>query len=381
MITLITGLPGASKTLYTLTYVKAWAEKDNRPVYYAGIKDLMLPWTEIDATKWFECPANSIIVIDECQTVFRPRSFGSNVPDFVARLETHRHQGLDIVLITQHPMLCDPSVRRLAGAHKHIVRKWGFAASTIHEWGSVRENCDKPAGRSDSIKHHWKFDKKSYGFYKSAEVHTVKRNLPFRVVLLFVVLPLAIAFLVYRFYSSVNQRVNPGASSGQAVSSSSQVPGQRREASGRVAAYADPVADARQFTFDRTPRVEGLPHTAPRYDRVTEPVTAPIPVSCIATSSKCKCYSQQGTFMAVRDQTCRDIVEFGYFVDFKDGAGREDAVRTERDRRERSTQALSRDDGLPMSGAQTRDVAPKFSAADGYGVLGKQGPGVRVPAL
>lgn len=312
-IELVTGLPGNGKTLHTLARVKAWAEKDNRPVYYSGIRDLMLPWTEIDPEKWYDCPANSIIVIDECQRVFRPRSFGSNVPEYVSRLETHRHQGLDIVLITQHPMLCDPSIRRLAGKHLHVVRKFGMAAATIHEWGSVRENCDKPSGRADSVKHHWKYDKSAYQFYKSAETHTVKRNIPFRLYVLFVFIPLILAFLGYRFYSSVRSKTTtaPAASASGARAQTLRAPSSKDQPG-----YLDPVADARKYVFERSPRVAGLAHTAPIYDDVTRPTTAPVPAACIQVRGVCKCFSQQATALDVHPDQCRAIVAGGYFQDF-----------------------------------------------------------------
>lgn len=318
MITLITGLPGACKTLYTLTFVKAWAEKEGRDVFYAGIKDLMLPWTEIDATKWFECPTGSIIVIDEAQTIFRPRSLGKEPPDYVSKLETHRHQGIDIVLITQHPLLVDSAIRRLTGKHMHCVRQWGMQKSTLHEWNSVRENCDKPAGRTDSIKHHWKFDKRSYAFYKSAEVHTVKRNIPMRVWVLFVGMPLIFAFLGYRIYSSVNERMHPTAAAQSSGAIKSAAPAGLRDDTPKPA-YLDPVDDARRFVFDRTPRVDGLQLTAPRYDKVTEAKTAPIPAACVTMQGQCKCYSQQGTRLDVPADMCIEIVERGFFVDFDDG--------------------------------------------------------------
>jgi zona occludens toxin len=349
MLNLHTGLPGASKTLYTLSYVKAMAEKDNRPVFYAGIKDLMLPWTEIDALKWFECPPGAIIVIDECQTYFRPRSFGSNVPDYVAKLETHRHAGHDLFLITQHPMLVDPSIRRLAGRHIHIVRKWGFAASTLHEWGSVRENCDKPAGRTDSIKHHWKFDKAAYSYYKSAEVHTVKRNLPFRLVMLFVILPALIAFLAWRFYSSVKARTTEASapvtqtSGGKVSGSAGRGGGERR--------VLDPVADAREYAYMNTPRITGLTYTAPKYDEVVRPVTAPVPVACVSSTRRCSCYSQQGTVLDVTEAFCRETIQRGYFVDFELKHGERHDERAAR-----SQTVLERPEGLPLSGAGASQV-------------------------
>jgi len=48
MIEQVTGLPGAGKTLITLTRVKEISERENRPVYYNGIPELKLPWIELD---------------------------------------------------------------------------------------------------------------------------------------------------------------------------------------------------------------------------------------------------------------------------------------------------------------------------------------------
>ena len=139
MISLITGQPGAGKTLYALNFVKTRAEKENRPVYYSGISDLKLPWLELDKGEdWHGVPEGSIVVIDECQRVFRPRVNGAAVPEHVSKLETHRHSGIDLVLITQHPMLADNNVRRLVGQHFHVVRAFGTKKATVHEWGEVK---------------------------------------------------------------------------------------------------------------------------------------------------------------------------------------------------------------------------------------------------
>ena len=113
MITLITGQPGAGKTLFTLQFVRELAEKEKRTVHYSGIKDLRLPWLELaNAEDWYQVPQGSIVVVDEAQRIFRPRGAGSVVPRHVSELETHRHQGIDLFIITQHPMLVDTNVMR-----------------------------------------------------------------------------------------------------------------------------------------------------------------------------------------------------------------------------------------------------------------------------
>ena len=77
----------------------------NRPLFVDGIPDLKIEHFSLpencDMTTWHEwVPTGAILVIDECQRIFRPRSAGSKVPEFVAQLETHRHKGIDFFLMT-----------------------------------------------------------------------------------------------------------------------------------------------------------------------------------------------------------------------------------------------------------------------------------------
>lgn len=319
MIHLITGLPGNGKTCIALAHVKKWAEKDTRPVFYSGINLTdkgreVLGWQEIEAKDWMDCPTGSIIVIDECQRVFRPRANGVTPPSHVAELETHRHKGVDIVLITQHPMLVDNAVRRLAGKHWHIVRRNGFATATVHEWQEVRIDCEKR--RDDSEKTTRDYDKQIYELYTSAEIHTVKKQIPKRAIMVAVSM-LVVAGLGFAAYfalfgreTAVDKLAQPGpASSQRTVPAADMRGGPDREA-------FDPYADARKFVYVNTPRIEGMQHTAPRYDRLTEPKYVPVPAMCIRTAKRCTCYSQQGTMLDVTEGQCAEFVIKGYFVEF-----------------------------------------------------------------
>jgi zona occludens toxin len=368
-IELITGLPGNGKTLYAIKYVKEWSERDSRPVFYHGIAlgdDLASKWTKIDPEKWFEAPPGAIIIIDECQIIFRPRSLGKEPPAHVSKLETIRHQGLNMVLITQHPLLADASIRRLTGKHMHCIRKWGTESSTIHEWASVRDNCDKPAGRKDSIKHAWKFDKSVYALYKSAEVHTIKRRIPARVWMLLTIpfLLAGAAYLVWYMMIGKKQQAAPVAVPGQIQQGAmTQQPRQKEK-------WEDPVADARRYAYEATPRIVGMAHTAPKYDAVTQPTTAPMPTSCVASKTRCQCYSQQATVMAVEEITCRSIVERGYFVDF----GRD---QDKSNQAQISQANYTRADAVQVEQPPQRPVVVAAASEDGYGILGKRGEGVR----
>ena len=83
MIELITGLPGNSKTLFSIRHLIDRASQENRAVYYSGLKEFKADdprlkgttWTEFDPLKWHETvPSGALIFIDEAQTIFRARS-------------------------------------------------------------------------------------------------------------------------------------------------------------------------------------------------------------------------------------------------------------------------------------------------------------------
>lgn len=346
MIELITGLPGSGKTLWTLHSVKAKSEKENRPVFQSGIPELKLPWPEIDPEKWYEAPPNSIVVIDECQRIFRPRGNGSAVPQYVSELETHRHKGIDLVFVTQHPMLIDSNVRRLVGRHFHVARRFGMQRSSVFEYESCKE---QPLAKIDSatVRHEWKYPKEVFDYYKSAEVHTHKRRIPKKVYMLAVVAVLvvgAVAMLVRSFAHKIHGDV-PGVAPAGEVSASQ--PGQKS---------ADPF----QWFKDRSPRVVGMAFTAPVYDEVTKPITAPMPVACIASKSRCVCNSQQGTRLDVPASVCRDIVAHGYFVDWRERAaasGEPQADREPQPKAPRPPPQSAQGDGFPLlpSASQTSD--------------------------
>ena len=323
MIEVITGLPGAAKTLHMIHLVKAKAERENRPVYYSGIKSCLIEgWTEIDPLKWYECPSGSIILIDESQKIFRARTMGSVPPMHVTELEEHRHKGIDLFFGTQHPALIDPAVRKLTQTHRHLIRIFGMEVSTVHKWNGIKENPDRSSSRLDSEKTKWAFDKSLYGQYHSADEHTMKRVIPFRVKMLFV-LPFVLIACGYFVYSTL---VKPKVSTMEAVTAASSLAVPPPSPGGLVHDQRkrtfDAKEDAKLYVQMQTPRVVGLPQTAPKYDELTKPTRVPVPAICIAYSNRCKCFSQQATPMGVPDDMCKNFAEHGYFQEFDpNGAG------------------------------------------------------------
>lgn len=321
MIDLLTGLPGNAKTLFGLERWIQRASLENRPVYYSGLKEFKdddprlkgTQWIELDPVRWhLDVPPGSLVFIDEGQKIFRNRSLGAQPPLHVTELEEHRHKGLDFLIITQHPSLIDPAIRRLTQTHLHMVRIFGMEASTVHKWNGTKDNCDK--SRSDSEKTKWAFNKSLYGLYKSADVHTMKRTIPFRVKML-----LSIPFLLVGLgYSAYTILKRPNSLPSPVISTSSHIaPGAIDSAAAPLGvARFDPIVSAQDFQNRSIPRISGLEHTAPKYDELTKPVRVPVPAACIIVGSDCRCLSQQGTPLNVQLSMCIQFVEKGWFQEF-----------------------------------------------------------------
>ncbi len=181
MLGLYTGAPGAGKTLKMLNDHLAHAD-GSRPIYVYGVEglvpsDLWIPLP--DPKDWFKCPHGSIILVDEAQAVFRPRRPGDPLPEYVSAAETHRHQGLDLYMTTQYPMLIDAHLRRLVSDHQHLVNVWGLKnRSSVFEWDEAQDDPKDPRARKIARKFMFSYPKPVYDLYKSAQVHTKKPRVP-----------------------------------------------------------------------------------------------------------------------------------------------------------------------------------------------------------
>lgn len=332
-IVLVTGLPGHGKTLYTLAKYKAVHEPppkgETRQVFHCqgekdparrgelkGIPGLVLPWTPWHPAKWEDLAPGSLLIVDEAQFVFPVRPGRGEPPDWIGALATHRHEGVDIVIITQHPSLIDTFVRRLVDQHFHVVRKFGTKFATVHEFPTgVRENPDK--SRKDSIRHDWRYPKAVFDLYKSAEVHTVKARLPARlwVGIGAVVVALGASWMLVQRLASKTDAPTEAASGKPAAKRGSEPAGAAPGVQ-RVPGTPGGVRDGAQWVSNFAPRVAGLPHTAPAFDELTKPQEAPYPAYCVSLGPAypCKCYTQRGTGLAVPRATCESIAKDGFFA-------------------------------------------------------------------
>lgn len=195
MITLITGTPGAGKTLFTINELKDIKDKT---IYYQRITGLKLNWKKLedsDLKKWWELPKNSIVVLDEAQFNFPVRGATKKPPEYIEKLTVHRHSGIDFYIITQNAKLLDVFVRRLIGRHYHYKRQFGYESSTRYQWEELADTDDRKA-YSLAQKKRLSFPKDTYDLYKSAEVHTVKKQIPPKLFLMLFLI-FVVVFLLY----------------------------------------------------------------------------------------------------------------------------------------------------------------------------------------
>lgn len=312
-LALVTGLPGAGKTLYSLAQFAVGKQN----VYHAGITGCTLP--EWDATKWAELPPGSTLLIDEAQEFFPPRNPNADPPAHYV-FNRIRHIGVHVVLITQHPNMLDSRVRRLCGKHYHLVNVFGAEAAMLHEFPTGVGDVD---ARTDSIATKWRYPRAVYSLYKSSTMHRSKGATPRKVKMIpwliagGIAATLAGLWWVWSIMTDMPGAALPAQTpSAKARPQDGPQPGQR---GGRA---LTPL----EYAASYQPRTPGLAHTAPRYDDLTKPARAPYPAACVSTATRCKCYSQDATVLDVPEATCRSVVDRGFFRDWTDPNDRGKAI-------------------------------------------------------
>lgn len=318
-IHLVTGLPGAGKSLGAVEQILKFRKAEpNRPVYVLGIDglrdDVALPLTPDSLRAWWELPTGSVVLVDECQKYMPARRQG-DPPEWIRKLSEHRHFGLDFVLCTQSPGYVDSYVRGLIDRHTHLVRKFGTGLVDRYEWPAVCANPLNRSERKQARKSLWRYPKECFKLYKSAELHTVKRRIPWKVWAI-AALPLVVLALGAVAFHSMEKGGGAGAASvraGASVVAGAPVSGSSGE--GRHWATVD------AYVKDHLPRVANQPWSAPVYDQ--QQVVAHPDLYCIryeapsmagGMDDRCGCYTEQGTPYELHDlAACRRYARDGVY--------------------------------------------------------------------
>ena len=383
MITLITGVPGSGKTLSVVSDLAKKVKKEwaGRKIFTHGIPELMIHTEKIpeghtinDMNVWLQYPENngSVVIIDEAQNIFPPRSSGSKTPELVEWLHVHRHSGVDIILITQMPGRIDKQVRDLVGAHYHI-HKTPLGVRMRYFWDYC-ENSPK-SGMKNARPEVYKFDKKAFGLYKSAEIHTKVKTPKSRVLWVIPVALVVFGFTSYMGYSLLsglgssekpaieNSPVSsvvdvPSGDLKKTVNDKSVVAG--KEIGGQIA----PSQNKNLTEEMLKPKIDGLVESKPLYDSIRQVKQLEYPVACISGGkSGCSCYSSQGTIIKEIDKkTCNDYAKNGMpFNPYKENS--RDVVQNS------NVHTINDDSGQVVS---LGGKSPQNLMYDGYAEAGQQ---------
>jgi hypothetical protein len=322
-IYLTCGVPGAGKTLHTICTVEERCKKENREVYYSGIEGLTLDWISLpDPSKWNELPKGAIIVIDEAQRVFPLRKQGAQVPEFISPLETHRHKGYDIYLITQSPQLIDIHVRKLVGDYKFLDRPYNQSYTVVWRFRHV---CDwkSTTEQATAEKARWTYPKEAFKWYKSAEVHTHKKRLPRFLIwipALILILSLCGYALISVFSKYADKKETVKNEQTNSVPAGQFLPQSGTAYFSGIQAMEPKTREILttvEYVSMWVPRLPEMPFSAPVYDEIAKPTTFPKVASCILGRNTCECFTQQATRILQMDKRfCIHFVENGQFDPF-----------------------------------------------------------------
>lgn len=332
MITLITGAPGSGKTLYVVTELlkpligtTVWGEDDDgqpkefQRTVFTNINGLVLDHVEIGGEgehsirDWFKWgKPGDFICYDEIQKSWKKRPTGSHVPDYIEHLETHRHYGVEIVLMTQGVGLVDQNLAPLIGRHLHVRRIGFLPMALIYEW----DHCSRATLFSKAIKKRfWWFKRDGYKLYKSSKLHIKPKT---AIPTLAYVVVAAIAGALYFVPGAFNRiagktdqvkanvaAVDPKTGQPTAPGAAGNAPG-ANSGTGHAAGPSGSTADPNQGKpYDSTsfvPRVSYEPRSAPAYDHLRVVVAMPRVIGAYCVGEECQCWAQQ----AVRILTSKD---------------------------------------------------------------------------
>jgi zona occludens toxin (predicted ATPase) len=389
-IDVYTGQPGNGKSALMMERLIAESTKAERPIFAAGI-DGIAPglatvledakkWNEVDPDQVGTCncraaegphahavPDGAIIFVDEAWRWFGHLHDASRqaTPKHVLDLAEHRHRGLDFVWTTQQPNQIYPFVRGLIGSHHHVVRRFGTQFIDVFTWGELNEDVKSQGKRELATRDTRTLPSAVFDKYKSATLHTIKRKLPIKVLVLPVII-IATAIVAFFAYRAVKPENLTGgiASNGAALAE-----GQGAPTSATTGPGARPaITTAVEYAAAHTPLISGEPWTAPVF--LGRAVTADPLVICMASKAGedgngdqkpggCRCMTEQATVYVLADKECR--------FQARNGPRYNPYRQTAQQRPERATRDDSQESGAGRSSAET---GPERAAPSPGGING-----------
>lgn len=314
MITIITGTPGAGKTALAVDLLLR--EYADRPLFVDNLNGLKIEHHAIDVMQWHtEVPDGSLILCDEIQRKWRPRGPGSKVPESISALETHRHRGIDFILITQNVKLIDSNVRALVGRHLHI-RDTGWMGRWLYEFSECDTNN---SWKRCENKRRYTLPKHVFDKYTSASMHMKPvRNRPILLYILCIA-AMALLYMLWTLYGKFNDKPSPipQAIAAPAVQQTSGLASTLVSSTGLLPEPSRSVSTI-DDRVDWIPRISSMPETAPAFDPIRKVQQFPVVAGGVCFQGECKCFTQQGTNAGLSHDECLTAINNPRFDAYSD---------------------------------------------------------------
>lgn len=309
-ISLLTGLPGAGKSLRIAEAISKLVDKGEH-VYACNIEGLRIPGVTPfeDARKWNELPAGAILFVDEAQAFF-PERRGGEPPEYV-RMNMIRHEGIRLVLATQQPNYLDSYLRGLVGYHEHLLRRNGRQESFLFRENQVMDVVrQKLATIKRNYDHEtFKFNPKYFECYDSAQTHTVKYRMPALVKKALLALPVVALLGGGAWFTVFQDSSLAKAADAPAEPTAAVQPSMAGASAASPNARQEVITTPEQYVSSLVPLVADVPWSAPAY--VNRPVVSDPHYYCMSTENSCRCVTEQNTRVVIRDDVCREVARWG----------------------------------------------------------------------
>lgn len=317
MIRLFTGKPGHGKSNHAVS-VALREIRAGRAVYVSNVNGMRIPGAIPfeDPRQWQELPPGALLIVDEAQRFWRATRAGT-VPPEVYAMETHRHLGIDFLLITQDPTYLLKHLRGLVGEHVHHVRRSKGVVQTFTWANRCSEDPESVSEQEIAEQGLYTLDAEAFNFYDSTELDTHKPKLPRKV--WFIGGAAVLVLGMFTLGPSVLKRVTIGDSAAKAGGPPPQAPGLLSTVAGR--GRTSKPANVEEYLALQAPRVVGAPWSAPIFDE--RAVASDPQLFCMLSqpgldadgnyreNSSCTCITEQGTRYRMELRACAQHASAG----------------------------------------------------------------------
>lgn len=325
MIYWFTGQPGHGKTLLAIERALEFKAQGRR-VFVCNVKDFEYgktgcePMTPEQFREWMTfLPDGAVALVDEAyeHDMLPKRPPSAKVPAHVEQLAKHRHRGIDFIFVCQSPdKQCDVFTHDLIERHIHVRRRFGTWFVHLREFDRYERNPEKA---NPLVLRRGFLPKSVFGLYKSTELDTTERKIPWYFIAAPVGALLALGLMYYTFGNM-----------GERLGGSDEKQVQARERTEPSGEGRDKRAmTALEYIEQLQPRIPSQPWSAPAYDDKLQLSSEPPRIFCALSGegidangefmrSSCTCLTEQGTRYHLDISACRVIAMNGQYEPFYD---------------------------------------------------------------